>query len=108
MPFGARAAFWHVMLCRVGKREERTRQAFLASKGIDAGMATATGLAMEIGVGTAVEVRPGALVACSISGGQTRRVAVARALVSNPEVVFADAPTAALHKDPRQPDLRKR
>ena len=35
----------------------------------------------------------------SLFGGQKQRVAVARALVSNPKVVFADEPTAALNKD---------
>lgn len=50
-----------------------------------------------LGLGDRMEYLP-----ANLSGGQKQRVAVARALVGNPDVIFADEPTAALDKDSGQ------
>jgi len=63
----------------------------LAGTGRREARAAAVGWLDRLGVADVADVRPG-----EMSGGQQQRCAVARALVTEPRVLFADEPTGAL------------
>ena len=64
---------------------------WLAGKGKNEVRTRAKELLGLLGLSNRLENKPGAL-----SGGEQQRVAVARALINNPDIVFADEPTGNL------------
>ncbi|HUR12784.1 MAG TPA: ABC transporter ATP-binding protein [Flavitalea sp.] len=64
---------------------------WIAGKKRKAVLEEATNLLESLGLEDRMENKPGAL-----SGGEQQRVAVARALINNPDIIFADEPTGNL------------
>ncbi len=73
----------------------------LATKRLDRAKAKETALAKLAQVGLAADV--GALHPAELSGGMQKRVALARAIAADPEIIFFDEPTTGL--DPIMADV---
>ncbi len=81
------------LLSRITILENVLISAQLAGLGSADGAKQASALLGELGIDHLAERYPGEL-----SGGEEQRVAVARALVHRPAVIFADEPTASLDR----------
>ena len=69
--------------------------AFLGRKAdIDAAYARANDLLVRVGLGDRANAYPG-----NLSGGEQRRVVIARALINSPSLLLADEPTSDLDED---------
>jgi lipoprotein-releasing system ATP-binding protein len=82
---------FHHLLPEFSALEDGSIPAWSAGRRKREGEEEAKGLLDVLGVGHRADHKPGAL-----SGGEAQRVAVARALINHPDIVFADEPTGNL------------
>lgn len=82
---------FHHLLAEFSALENAMLPALIDGQPRSKAAAVAAELLGEVGLGDRLDHKPG-----EMSGGEQQRVAIARSLVMNPEVVFADEPTGNL------------
>lgn len=85
---------FHHLLPEFSAVENVLMPALIAGKSIKNEIQRARELLSEVGLSDRMEHKPSEL-----SGGEQQRVAVARALMNNPKIIFADEPTGNLDSD---------
>lgn len=87
----------HQLLPEFTAQENVAIPAMIAGKGKQEAIAEANRLLESLGLGDRLTHKPAAL-----SGGEKQRVAVARALINKPSLIFADEPTGALDSENKE------
>lgn len=88
---------FHQLLPEFTAQENVALPAMIAGKSKGKAMKKAKELLEQLGLGERLQHKP-----ATMSGGERQRTAIARALINDPEIIFADEPTGSLDSANRE------
>lgn len=88
---------FHQLLPEFTAQENVALPALIAGKSKKKAMEKAEVLLIQLGLGERIHHKP-----AEMSGGERQRTAIARSLINDPEIIFADEPTGSLDSANRQ------